>query len=171
MADDKGSVQHLRDQAALNKIREMIKHENTCMFTTHLTQTPLQSRPMATLEVDDEGNLWFFSAVDSDKNIDLSQDSRVQLFYANSGNSEYLSLFGHGEVSQDRKKIDELWTPIAKAWFDDKDDPRLSVVKVVPEQGYYWDTKHNKTISLLKIAAAAVTGKSGDDGVKGKISV
>ncbi len=45
----------------------------------------------------------------------------------------------------DKEKIEELWTPLAKAWFTEGiNDPRISVIKVVPDNGFYWDNKHGK---------------------------
>lgn len=124
------------------------------------------------MDADDEGNLWFFSDKDSTKNHDIQVDNRVQLFYANKSSSEYLSVYGTAEISHDRQKIEELWTPIVKAWFTEgKDDPSISVIKVTPSDVYYWDTKHNKLVSLIKIAAAVVIGKTMDDGVEGTLDI
>jgi general stress protein 26 len=127
---------------------------------------------MGTQEVDDAGNIWFLSKNTSDKNIEISDDNRVQLFYANKSGAEYLSIYGHAEILTEQQKINELWTPIAKAWFTEgKDDPSISVIKVKPADAYYWDTKDNKMISLIKIAVSAITGKTMDGGVEGKIKV
>ena len=142
------------------------------MFTSALTELPLNSRPMATLDTDDEGNLWFFSEEGSTKNADIQKDNRVQVFYANKSSSEYLSVYGTAEISTDKQKIHELWTPMAKAWFTEgEDDPSITVIKVAPADVYYWDTKNNKLISLIKIAASVVSGKTMDDGVEGKLTV
>ncbi|MBA4058682.1 MAG: general stress protein, partial [Marivirga sp.] len=85
---------------------------------------------------------------------------------------EFLSVYGKASITRDRKKIDELWTDTAKAWFPEgKDDPRVTVVKVTPEEGFYWDTKDGKLISTIKILASAVTGKTLEEGVEGTISV
>ena len=68
--------------------------------------------------------------------------------------------------------IHELWSPIDKAWFEQgEDDPNISVIKVIPTDGHYWDTKNGKLISMLKIAVAAVTGKETRPGVAGNIKV
>lgn len=166
------SIENLSQSEAIEKIRELVKTEQIAMFTTALQDLPLNTRPMATLDVDDEGNLWFFSEKDSPKNRDIENDSRVQLFYANKSSSEYLSIYGNAAISTDRQKIEELWSPMVKAWFTEgKDDPSITVLKVVPSDAYYWDTKNNKLVSLIKIAAAVVTGKTMDDGVEGKLSL
>ena len=59
----------------------------------------------------------------------------------------------------------------AKAWFDGKRDPDISLIKIVPDTAYYWDTVHGKMVSLIKIAISAVSGKKMDDGVEGKIDL
>jgi general stress protein 26 len=106
------------------------------------------------------------------KNEDIEDDNRVELFYANKSSAEYLTVYGTAEILEDRSKIEELWSPIAKAWFKEgKDDPKISLIKVKPLDAYYWDTKENKVISLLKIVISAVTGKENDGGVEGTIKV
>jgi general stress protein 26 len=128
---------------------------------------------MATLRIAaDDGTFWFFSHKDSQENQQIVANPAVQLIYALSNKSELLALEGTASVSHDQKKIDALWTPIAKVWFPDgKDDPRLTLITVPLNGGRYWDTQHGKMISLAKIAIGAVTGKPMDDGVKGALKV
>lgn len=172
MADTKDNVKDLQNQEAVEKIKALAKSANICMFTTNLSEVPLSSSPMATQEVDDEGSIWFLSSKSSHKNGHIHADPRVQLFYTNTGSSEFLSVYGHATITTDKAEIEKLWTPIVKAWFTEgKDDPDISVIKVTPEETYYWDTKNNKAVSMVKILAAAVTGKTMDDGVQGKLTV
>ncbi len=167
-----GDTMNLIDTEAIKKIKELAKDANTCHFVTNLSTTPLSSRPMATQKVDDEGNVWFLSDKDSEKNHQIQSDNRVQLFYSAHGSSEYLSVYGTAEIVFDKQKIHEMWTNFAKAWFTEgEDDPSISLIKVIPEDGYYWDTKNNKIVSLFKIAKSVVTGKTDDDGVEGKLSL
>ena len=115
------------------------------MFFTVLQNQPVKTRPMGTQLVDDEGNLWFMSSLKSHKNAEIAINNTVQLFYSNPGSAEFLSVFGTATISTDRHKIEELWTPIAKAWFTDgKDDQDISLIKVTPLTAYYWDTKSSK---------------------------
>jgi len=167
-----GAHQNLANKDAIDKLKELATTADICMFTTSLNELPLSSRPMSTGGVDEEGNIWFLSRKSSTKNKQIAADERVQLFYASKGNSEYMSVFGIASVSYDRQKAEEIWSTIAKAWFTEGlDDPELSVIKVVPQDVYYWDTKHNKLVALLKIAAAVVTGHTMDDGVEGELRV
>jgi hypothetical protein len=57
-----------------------------------------------------------------------------------------------------------------KNWFTEgKDDPRITVIKFTPTQGYYWDTKHGMAVALIKRLAGAIMGETHDDSIEGKI--
>ncbi len=170
--DEQNNVQNLNGPKAIEKLKQIAEDARTCMFITFSDSRPLPSRPMALQTVDTDGKLYFFSAKNSDKNHEIKEDAAVQLVFLNNGSSEYLSVFGTAKISQDRAKIRELWSAWAKAWFQDgPDDPNLSLITVQPEESMYWDTKHNKMVQLMKIAASIVTGKTMDDGVEGKLTV
>lgn len=172
MENDASEIRNLSQEEAINKFQELVKHESTCLFTTKLTEIPLTTRPMGVQKVSDDGNFWFLSSSESDKNKEILIDPRVQLFFINKSDYEFLSVFGRASITRDREKIDELWNDIARAWFPEgKEDPRVTVIKVAPEEGFYWDTKSGKIVSLIKILASAVTGKTLEEGVEGTLSV
>jgi general stress protein 26 len=96
----------------------------------------------------------------------------VQLLFQGSNYSDFLNLYGRAKISEDKAKIKELWNPMLKTWFTEGvDDPRISVIMVKPEEGYYWDTKHNMAIGLIKRVTGALIGKTMDDSIEGKINV
>lgn len=172
MEKEASKIKNLSNQEAIDKFKELVKHESICLMTTNLSQVPLNTRPMSVQKVCDQGNFWFLSGSDTVKNLEISADPRVQLFFLNTGAYEFLSVYGEASITRDRTKIDELWTDVAKAWFEEgKDDPRVTVIKVRPVEGYYWDTKSGKLVSLLKIAASAITGKTLEEGIEGTIAV
>jgi len=161
------------EDKGISKLKELAEDINICMFCTELTTFPINSRPMSVQEVDDKGNLWFISSSESNKNFEIQEDNRVQLFFSKMADNHYLSVFGNATIYTDREKIEDVWTPIAKAWFEKgKDDPKVTVIKVAPSDAYYWDTKDGKLVALFKWAAAAITGKGGDDGgIEGNIKL
>lgn len=153
------NVENLFDDKAIEKLKNIINSTKTCLFCTDLSVLPINARPMAVTDVDDNGDVWFISSKQSNKNFEISRDNRVQLFFTNNNENEFLSLYGDAEIYTDTSIIEKLWTPITKAWFDQgKDDPNVSVICVKPNNVYYWDSKNGKVISLLKIATQAVTG-------------
>ena len=169
---DSKNIENLSNQDAIDKIKELVKSEQLCLFTTQLSVAPLSTRPMSATETDDEGNLWFFSAKSSDKNRHIQTDPRVQLFFSHPGSSEFLSVYGSASISTDKALIEKYWNPVVKAWFQEgKDDPEITLIKVAPEEAYYWDTKNSKMVSMIKILTSVVTGKTMDDGVEGTLKL
>jgi general stress protein 26 len=168
-----GDVKNISDAESVEKIKKLAKEADACLFCTKIeTGKPFSMRPMNTRDIDDEGNLWFLSDKDSTKNMELKDDDKVQLLFSGGNHTDYLSLYGTATILYDRKKIKEIWTPIAKAWFKEgDDDPNISVIRVQPNEGYYWDTKHGRLVSIAKIALSMVSGKTMDDGIEGKIKL
>jgi len=166
-------VENLHGQAAVEKIRELVKHASTCFFCTAITTgRAVPTRPMSVRQVDDRGHLWFLSASDSHQNQQIAADPAVQLLFQGSPHSDFLTLYGRASISRDRAKVEELWEPILKTWFTGGiDDPRITVIRVTPTDGYYWDTKHNRVIVFAKMIAGAIRGKTMDDSIEGKLYV
>lgn len=167
------STENLHNAEAVKKLKELSESARICMFCTELTKLPNNARPMSLQECDEEGNLWFLSSAESNKNVEISEDNRVQLYFMNNGSSEYLSILGKAFIYQDRNTIEEQWSPMANAWFEGKDDPRVTVIRVTPDETYYWDTKAGKFVTMVSFLAAAVSGKQTDnsDGVEGTLKV
>lgn len=167
-----GSVQDLEQRPAIHKMKELAEDAKLCMFMTRLCGAPFNTRPMATQAVDDDGSLWFFSPADSTKNLDIARDNRVQLIYSNRSSSEFMSVYGTAEIVVDTAKAKKLWNVFLTTWFHEgPEDPNLTLIKVKPLEGYYWDTKHNKMVQSIKIVAGAIRGKMTDDGLEGRLRV
>lgn len=157
---------------SVKKLKELAEGIDICMFCSQLDTLPIAARPMSANEVDDDGNLWFISNARSNKNFEINQDDKVQLFFSKMSDSKYLSVFGHASIYKDKQTIEDHWTPIGKAWFDEgKDDPDVTVIKVTPTNAYYWDTKDGKAITFLKLAANALGADFDDGGIQGQITV
>jgi general stress protein 26 len=154
-------------------MRDIIDTAKTCFFCTVVPAgDPGGARPMSVLNMDDGGHLWFLSASDSHHNRELARDPSVRLYFQGSAHSDFLTLNGHATVSTDRAKIEELWEPTFKTWFTGGlDDPRITVLRVTPTDGYYWDTKHGTFVAGVKMLIGATLGKTMDDSIQGKLSV
>ncbi|MFD2936968.1 pyridoxamine 5'-phosphate oxidase family protein [Spirosoma flavum] len=145
----------------LEKIRDMIEDIRIAMLTTVDEQGNLVSRPMAALQVDEEGTIWFFTKRTSPKVDQVeSNTSRVNLAFADVGDANYVSVSGTAQELDDRAKVEELWNPQAKVWFPKgKDDPELILLKVHINMAEYWDSNDSMMVRLVQQAAAAITGK------------
>src|SRR6187431_2828194 len=126
MKNSASEIKDLVGKPAIDKFKEIVKHEQTCLFSTDLGNVPIMTRPMGVQKVCDQGNFWFMSPADSDKNQEIAADPRVQLFISNTKNYEFLSVYGHATISRDQAKIDEFFNAMHKAWFPEgKEDPNI----------------------------------------------
>lgn len=155
------------------KIYEIVKEANTCFLCTDIrTGKQFSARPMSVQEVTEDGTCWFLAASDSDMVQHIGADPAVQLLFRESGYAGFLNLYGYAITSQDKQKIKELWQPILKTWFTEgENDPRITVIRFTPTDGYYWDTKHGAMVAFAKQVVGAITGQTLDDSIEGKLNV
>ena len=163
----------LLGKEAVKKIKNMVEQAENCWFCSAVAVGESNGdRPMNVRQVDDEGNLWFLSASDSRKNQELAIDPGVKLYFQGSKHSDFMQLNGQAAISKDKQKIKELWSKMVQTWFTEgMDDPRVTVIKVTPTEGYYWDTKHGNAVAGIKIMIGAVLRKTLDDSVEGTLDV
>lgn len=164
---------NLEGEKAGKKIKEIVEKSKNCFFCTRIqTGSRFSTRPMSVQKIDDDGVCWFLSATDSYKNKHIEADNYVQLLFRGEEYSDFLSLYGQATISRDKDKIKWLWEPVLKTWFTEGiDDPRISVIKVTPVDGYYWDTKHGQMVAFAKQLIGSVIGKTLDDSIEGELRV
>lgn len=156
-------------QESIEKIRALTNGIDFCMLTT-IDAGQLRSRPMSTQQFDFDGDLWFFTSDRTHKIDEIQKDNRVNVTYAQPDENAYLSISGRAEVVKDRKKIEELWNPVLKAWFPDGlEDPSLCLLKIPAEQAEYWDAPSNKIVQLFTMVKAVATGQEADYGENKKL--
>lgn len=158
---------------AIKKIKVLADQAKICFFCTESSTGETRgARPMSVLEVDDEGTLWFVSPKDSEKNDEIDSNPAVRLYFHGSAHSDLMFLIGDAFIHRDRSKLKDLWNPFLKTWFTEgKDDPRISIIKVFPKEGYYWDSKHGNLVATVKMVIGSAIGKNMDDSVEGTLDV
>ncbi len=164
-----------RDLSGLDaaaRLKEMAKDADSCFFVTQGgTGDNRGVRPMSVREADDAGQLWFLSASDSHKNAEIAANPAVKLYFQKNAHAGFLELEGYAEIITDRERIRALWNFVLKTWFTEgEDDPRITVIRVIPRRGYYWDNKHGDAVAGAKVVVGAVIGKTLDDSIEGTLS-
>lgn len=163
------STEHLYNDDAKKKIKEMAEDIDFTMMATNLKQTPLHMIPMSTKKVDEQGNIWFLSNKNSTHNQNLMMDANLHLIYSDKSDMQFLNVYGMATITTDRTIIDELYGKADDAWFDGKDDPNITAISVKPKEAFYWDPKNNKLVSLVKMGVGAITGNQPDTMDFGKL--
>jgi general stress protein 26 len=143
------------------KLFELIRGVRICMMTTAEPDGSLHSRPMYNMEADEHGNLWFFSRLQSPKVAEIAKDRQVNLAFADPDKQHYVSIAGVAEVVRDKAKIDEKWSEPLRAWFPEgKDDPSITLIRVRPVRGEYWDSPSSTLVHLYGYVKATLTGQA-----------
>ena len=163
------STKNYDNPEAKNKMKSLVEDIKIGMMVTGFEKKPLDAIPMSTQKVDDAGNIWFLSLRSSQHNQNIQRSNVVQVLYSDPSDMEFLSVYGTAEIVTEKDKLEELYDKMSDSWFDGIDDPELTAIKFIPSEAYYWDTKTNKYLTLLKMGAAAVTGKDQDIGAKGNL--
>jgi general stress protein 26 len=158
----------------LPKIYEKIKDIDIAMLTTvDRAKGTLHSRPMSTnKQVEPDGTIWFFTYCNSEKATEVEKHQNVNLSYSDPENQKYVSISGSAEITEDKAKMKELWSPILKAWFPEElETPNIALLKVSIAEAEYWDSTSNKMVQLFQIAKAIITGEEADYGKHEKIDL
>lgn len=158
----------LFQEDAVEKIKELAS-DKIC-FCCSYDDSAMLSIPLQTRLVDDEGSIWFIGKGREDGSPALQNKSNVTLLYQDHSRQQYLSLNGVATLVQEVAGSAELWSPIAKTWFEEaENESNLTLVKVTPEEGHYWDTRNGRCITFLKMALSAITGNKFESQVQGDI--
>lgn len=150
----------------LQQLASFIKDMKFTMMTTIGGDGALHSRPMATLKIDENkfnGQLWFFTKLNSPKSNEIEQDQNINLAYADIDSQRYVSVCGRASISQDRSMMEKLWNPIFSAWFPEGlNDPEIALISVQVESAELWDSPPSKVVQLAGFVKAKVTGQPYD---------
>ena len=145
-------------QAQMDTIQAMVKDIKYTMMTTRNGENHLHSCPMNTTETSiGAKEIWFIGHKPSETVDNIKQNPEVNLAYVTQESDKYLSISGTAELVEDEEKLNELWSVMYNAYFEQgKDDPKVQLIKVVPHGAEYW-ANGNAITSAVKMAAAALT--------------
>lgn len=144
-------------QDHIDKIREMVKDVKYAMMTTVTSEGHLHGCPMTTSETSlGAKEIWFIGDKTSESVANIKSNPQVNLSYVCQQDKDYVSINGKAELVEDQDKLDELWSPVYNAFYENgKEDPNVQLIKVVPNGAEYW-ISGNSVVNAVKMAAAAV---------------
>lgn len=152
--ESRGMTTQLSEQEKRDRLNELMESFETAMLVTRTVDGELRSRPLAIARKRADGGLYFATAIDSPKVIELETDPHVNV--AMQSSSRFVSVSGHARISRERALIDELWSESWKVWFPKgKDDPALAIVIVEPMEASYWDASGATGLKYLFESAKA----------------
>ena len=133
---------------------EILTSFRTAMFTTLGADGIPHARPMQVSDIDGDNQIWFFTALDSEKIDEIQANPTVGI--SMQGGGKYLSLSGRAAVVKDQNQIDKRWKEANKVWFPEgKDSPNVTLISIDPQRGEYWDNSGVRGLRYLYEAGKA----------------
>ena len=150
-------------EETLDAFWSLIDGIHFCAMTTR-DSNALSARPMMP-DVDRATHEFRFLTRQSTHKIEeLAANPDVNLAFSDPQQGTFVSVSGQAYLTQDRKLIDELWSPGAETYFGcRKDDPDIAVIRVVPSIAEYWDSRGalRKTWNVFKGKVAEPAPRAG----------
>ena len=151
---------------AIARVKALVEDIDFTMLTTQDTAGNLVSRPMSTRQMDDRGDIWFFTLEDTKKVAEAEADPGhdVGLSYIDAKDHRYVSVAGRAVIVHDRAKMEELYSPDLAIWFENGlDTPGIALLKVTPAECEFWEPRHGKLATAAGMLKALVTRDTPDD--------
>ena len=159
-------------ESEIKKLAAIIKSIKFAMLTTVEEDGTMHSRPMATQEIDFDGDLWFFTRADSIKVSETNRHQQVNVAFADPEKNKFVSASGLGALVRDPKKIEELWKPVYKTFFPGGlEDPEIALLKVTVQWAEYWDSASSGIGRAFNFARAYITKDASKLGDHAKVNL
>ena len=159
----------MSDLADVDRVWTLLKDIPVAMVVTHEGEGGnVRARPMAPRPAQEDGVIYFLTDVDSPKAEEILRNDTICLALADHGRRKYLSISGHAEVINDRDRIKQIWSVYDKAFWPDKNDPRIRILRVTPESAEFWEGE-GTVVTAVKLVAATVSGARMNLGVNQKV--
>lgn len=151
---------------ALARVKELVEDIDFTMLTTTDDDGNLVSRPMSTRQMDEAGDIWFFTSEDTDKVEEAREHRDVGLSYCDAKGMRYVSVGGKASVVHDRAKMEELYTASLDIWFEEGlDTPGIALLKVTPAVTEFWEPSKGKIAMAAGMLKSLVTKDTPDDDI------
>lgn len=149
---------------ARDRVKALVEDIDITMLTTVDAAGRLVSRPMSTREMDENGDIWFFTSDETKKAEEVEADRDVNLAYCDAKGMRYVSVAGRAALVHDRARMEQLWSPSLDIWFEDGlDTPDIALLKVTPVETEFWEPAHGRLVMAAGMLKALVTRDAPDD--------
>lgn len=127
-------------------------------------------QPMAPMADPAASSLWFFTSRSSDLGQKAATGGRAHFCLIGKTHDYHACLMGELKENRDETKIDEHWSPIVAAWFDQgRKDPDMTLLQFRLEHAAIWASTGNPISFGWQIAKASLTDDTPDIGVRNEI--
>jgi len=115
-----------------------LRSDRTVMLG-HTLQAGGAARPMTAIveSSEDRGPLWFFTSRKSE--LAGAKGEAATAVYVAQGHDLFARIEGTLTNATDRLMIERLWNPFVAAWYDGKDDPDITLLRLDLQSAEIWE--------------------------------
>ncbi len=96
-------------------------------------------QPMTHYPDAEKGEIWFLSSRQTDLVRAIGQGARAHFVFTNEDHDLHACMAGAIVQLYDDAKIDEIWSPVAAAWFPEgRQDPDLIALRLTLQEASVW---------------------------------
>lgn len=155
--------------ADVDRVWTLINDIPVAMVVTRSGQE-MRARPMAMRPAREEGAIYFLTDADAPKAEEIERNESICLALADSKAQKYVSITGQAEIIDDRDRVREIWSIYDRAFWPDKNDPRIRVLRVRPESAEFWEGA-GTVVTAVKLVAAMASGERMNVGDSEKVDL
>lgn len=123
--------------------------------------------PMSPLARQEDGAIWFITAADHDSFKAAKTGEAANIYLCDSVGQMFGTIKGRLTASDDSAKLDDLWSPMAAAWFENgREDDSVRLMKYTPAEAEVW-VSDGTAKYLFETIKANVTDGTPDTGEYG----
>lgn len=113
-------------------------------------------RPMTHFVDEEKAVLWFLTSRKADLSAEVGQGAVAHYCVVDDDDGYYAWVKGTLTPSEDAAKLDDLWNPVAAAWFTGRDDPDLLLLTMPMREAEVWSSTDSTLQFGIEIARANV---------------
>lgn len=160
----------MSDAQDISAVTEIINDSRIGMFTTINEKGALVSRPLAVQNVEDDGDMWFFTSADTSQVAHITANPTVNVSFGK--RTEWVSVAGTAAVVTDRQKIRDRWNQAVEAWFPDgPETPGVVLLRVDSDSAEYWSSPGGTAATVLQWVKSKVTNSRMSVGESGTVEL
>ncbi|MFS0718308.1 pyridoxamine 5'-phosphate oxidase family protein [Arthrobacter sp. 1P04PC] len=160
----------MSDAQDISKVTGIINDSRIGMFTTINDKGALVSRPLAVQDVENDGDMWFFTSQDTSQVAHVKANPAVNVSFGKG--TEWVSVAGTTEVVTDRQEIRDRWNQAVEAWFPDgPETPGVVLLRVDSDSAEYWTSPGGTAATVLQWVKSKVTNSRMSVGESGTVEL
>jgi general stress protein 26 len=129
-------------------IQKIIDIGDVAMLVSRSDYGVLKSRPMETVGINNDGDIYFFTILSSELMRELTGNSQVNLSFTKEDH-DYISVSGVTQVIKKKTDLVRFWNSRYEQWIPDGlDNPSIILLKVSLVSAEHW--RHNTGLNRIR---------------------